>query len=437
MLALLSRYPIIAALPAYIGGVLWRWLHLYRSHDPRAAVYSDMQVYINAARKLAIEGYQLGPLDVTHPPATSWLFAQLYQLDPTFYKLMILQFVVSALIPLALAALAWVAFDQVCAAWAMAISSGYYYHVEYAGFFLSEVYMMLLIPVIMALYLLAVRSKRWSNTVVFGVLAGVCFFVAMSFKTVAGPAIFGFCVVHWLFTTGIKRRVKTIALVTTGLAAIPGMLMVSKRCTEANRGKFCVNSNKSAADFLLGHYDRIESLKWTDSQFGNPSAQQHGYEHVAQVGFSITDSEQNLATAWDWIMTNKVEALVLSVQHIFDLYSVNAPWPVIWTPEWPTAQAVMYLFMMLIIWPACLLLFDMARSSGPVRMFQSIEFALFSVTFGVMLAVFIATGEPRYRLPFDCVFIILGVQFYRRMLARHGWRLSGGFGRRRRLGGLA
>src|SRR5690606_6516786 len=138
MFTLLGRYPIFAALPAYIAGVIWRWLHLYQSHDPRAAVYSDMQIYMSAARRMSIPGYELTPIDVTHPPATSWLFAQFYQLDPTFYKLMILQFVVAALIPVALAALAWVAFDQVCAAWAMAVSSGYYYHLEYAGFFLSE-----------------------------------------------------------------------------------------------------------------------------------------------------------------------------------------------------------------------------------------------------------------------------------------------------------
>jgi len=434
MFTLLGRYPIFAALPAYIAGVIWRWLHLYQSHDPRAAVYSDMQIYMSAARRMSIPGYELTPIDVTHPPATSWLFAQFYQLDPTFYKLMILQFVVAALIPVALAALAWVAFDQVCAAWAMAVSSGYYYHLEYADFFLSEVYIMLLVPTIMVLYLCAVHAKRLRNTVLLGILTGVCFFVAMAFKTTVGPAILGFCLVHWLLTTGISRRVKAIAGVTTVLAAIPGMIMVSLRCTKANQDNFCVISNKAAADFLLGHYGRIESLKWTDSQFGNPSAHQHGYEHVAQVGFSLTDSKQNMATAWDWIMSNKTEALVLSVQHIFDVYSVNAPWPVIWTPEWPTAQGVMYLFTLFVIWPACLLLFDIAWSNGLVRMFQSMEFALFSVTFGVMLAVFIASGEPRYRLPFDCVFIILGVQFYRRMVAQHAPWLARRFRRQASVG---
>src|SRR5690606_23697062 len=118
----------------------------------------------------------------------------------------------------------------------------------------------------------------------------------------------------------------------------------------------------------------------------------------------------------------KDEALVLSVQHVFDLFNSNVPWPTIWTPEWPTAQAIVYLFFGLVLFPAVLLLFDMTRFAGFAAVFRSIEFALTSVLFGMMLAVFITTGEPRYRLPFDCVFIVLAVQFYRRVLSRHGRR---------------
>ena len=102
--------------------------------------------------------------------------------------------------------------------------------------------------------------------------------------------------------------------------------------------------------------------------------------------------------------------------------SPNAPWPTIWTPEWIAAQTHSYLFGLLLIYPACLLLFDIARSGGPWAMLRSVEFAIISVLFGVMLSVAIATGETRYRLPYDCVFIVLGVEFYRRMLARHAWR---------------
>ncbi len=417
---LLRRIPVLASLPVYLIGVLWRWTHIYTEHDPRAGIYSDMQVYIGAARRIAAEGYRLTPLDVTHPPATSWLFSQFYKSDPTFYSLVVLQFVVAALVPLAIGALAWVAFDQKAAAWSIAISSLYYYHVEYESYFLSEIYMMLLIPSIMALYLLAARATRVWRSVLLATLAGFLFLISIAFKTVAAPAVLGFAGLHWLLFKGATLRMKTVALVTLCLATLPGLAVISQRCTEANRGTFCLTSNKSAADFLLGHYDRIQSLKWTDSQFGSPAAQQHGYQQVPRVSFSITDSKQNFDTAVDWINGSPTKALVLSVQHVFDLFSPNAPWPTIWTPEWPLAQATMYLFMILLIWPTCLLLFDTFRSRGLVSMLRSTEFSVSSVLFGVMLAVFIATGESRYRLPFDCVFIVLGVQFYRRIFQRRG-----------------
>jgi hypothetical protein len=116
---------------------------------------------------------------------------------------------------------------------------------------------------------------------------------------------------------------------------------------------------------------------------------------------------------------NKLDAAVLSVQHVFDLFSSNAPWPVIWSEEWATAQAHQYAFIIFLLWPCMLLCFDLARCYGLVALLRSKEFMLLSVVFGVSLAVFIATGEPRYRLPFDCVFIVVGVQFYRRLAARH------------------
>lgn len=420
--ALVGRFPLLAALPVYVWGVVWRVQHVFSRHDPRSTVFSDMGMYVSIARRLADPNYVMTKYDVTHPPATSWLFAQFYMRDASFFELMLLQVVVASLIPLAVGWLAWVAFDTRSAAWSIALSSCYFNHIEFAGFFLAEVYMMFLIPACMASYLVAAASPSSVRRVGFAILAGVLFLIAVAFKTVAGPALAGFFAVHWLFTTG-SRRPKTLALVIMVVSSLPGLAVIGQRCTEANGGKFCLPSNKTAADFLLGHYDRVASIQWTDATFGSPSALQHGYSSSPKVPFSITDHEQNMEAAWRWIDGHKLEAAVLSVQHVFDMFAPNAPWPTIWTGEWPQAQAQMYLFVVFLIWPSMLLLFDIGTVNGPLAVLRSTELALASVLVGVSVGVFIATGEPRYRLPFDCVFIVLGVQFYRRMLERHGWRL--------------
>src|SRR5688572_17650231 len=154
-----GRFPLLAALPVYVFGLVWRWQHVYERHDPRNSVFSDMNMYVGIARRLSDPGYVLSKYDVTHPPAASWLFGQFYARDASLWSLTVFQVVVAALIPLAVGWLAWVAFDRRSAAWAIVISSCYFNYVEYAGFFLAEVYMQLLIPVCMACYLTAVSGS--------------------------------------------------------------------------------------------------------------------------------------------------------------------------------------------------------------------------------------------------------------------------------------
>lgn len=412
---LIARAPLIAVVVAYAAGVAWRALHII-SHDPRSNVYSDMALYMHTAKRLVEKGHELIPYDVLAPPGASWLFSKFLVFDPELGSLVALQFAIGALIPLAVGALAWVAFGRRTAGLAVMFASTGYFYVEYASYFLTEIYMMLLVPVTLTLYLLAVRFTKVRWVVLVGAATGVFFFLSLAFKMVALSAILGFCGIHWLFTHGPSRKIKSIALVSLCCAATPGILGMVARCTQANHGEMCFGSNKSAADFLLGHYGRIHSLQWTDATFGNPSAHQHGYEEKPSVGFSIMDSRSNSDAAWHWIKRNKLDALVLSIQHVFDTISSNAPWPVIWTPEWPQAQGYQYLFVVLVMFPTLMLGFDLARSHGVIGMLKSVEFALLSTLFGLFAAVFIATGETRYRLPFDCVFFVLAARFYTRMV---------------------
>ena len=199
-----DRWRVVCVLASYLAGVGWRWYHVTRLHDPRDHIYSDMKVYISAAQRIADPNYQLQPYDVTHPPATSLLFSEFLQADPSMYWLMVLQLAISCLIPLAIGALAWVTFDKRAAGWSIVVSSAYFFHVEYASFFLSEIYMMLLVPLTMTLYLLAVKAKRVSVAALVGLIAGGFFFLSLAFKTVAGPAILGFCALHWLCARAVR-----------------------------------------------------------------------------------------------------------------------------------------------------------------------------------------------------------------------------------------
>src|SRR5262249_44030952 len=238
-----------ATLIAFASGTLWRWLHVTRFHDPRRYVYSDMAAYLAAAKRMLEPGHVPAVTDVTHPPGASAIFAFFFRLDPSLQSLVWLQFAVAAAVPLAVGALAWVVFDRSTARLAVILSSLYFPFVDYGGYFLSEVYMMLAVPVTLALYLRAGQLRSTLAVVALALVAGVALSGALALKLLALPAILGCAAVHWLFFRGATRRIKTIALGALLLGTLPGALILSWRCTAANQGRFCLVSNNSAAEF--------------------------------------------------------------------------------------------------------------------------------------------------------------------------------------------
>ena len=407
-----------ATVVVFAAGTVWRWLHITQFHDPRRYVYSDMADYILLAKRMAVAGHTPTVTDVTHPPGVTAIFAFFYRHDPSLEWLVWLQFAVAAVVPLAVGALGWVAFDRTTARLAVVLSSLYFPFVDYGGYFLSEVYVMLAVPATLALYLLATRCRSTPGVVGTGLLAGVAFSGALALKLLTLPAILGFGAVHWLFFRGASRRVKTIALGALLLGTLPGATVLSRRCTVANEGRFCLVSNKSAADFLLGHYGRIQGISWhgPDGQrrfrYSSPSAHQR-YALQVEVPFAFTDGASNLRAASGWIRDHPIEALVLSVEHIYDLFIGSLPWPSFETEYWVGAEEAHFLFIVFLLLPALCLCLDSIRRQGLRGFVGSEAMLVLSPILGVIAAVFIATGEPRYRVPFDGLFILVAIQFYR------------------------
>ena len=73
-LQLLRRFWLeIVALAAFAIGVYWRHRYIFKLHDPRKYIYSDMKMYFDLGTRLARPGYEPKPSDVTHPPGMSEL----------------------------------------------------------------------------------------------------------------------------------------------------------------------------------------------------------------------------------------------------------------------------------------------------------------------------------------------------------------------------
>jgi hypothetical protein len=413
------RTPLnIAALVTFILGIAWRCLHIFKLHDPHSHADSDMRMYLNLAKKFATPGFVPAIDDVTHPPATAMLFSWFFQRDPTYRSLINFQAVITCLVPLAVAGFALAVFDKRTAKWALIVSSLYFPFIDYGGYFLSEEYMIFLNPLTAALFIASAKQKSMARVVGVGLIAGVAFFVSMAFKMVAFPAMLGFCGLYWLFSPDASRKFKTIAVLTLFLGAAPGTAALSARCTKANEGHFCLVSNKSPADFLLGHYGRIQSVTWKvpalnyHVAFGSPAAYQRGYKETPVVPFKLTDGPNNNAAAWKWIGTHKVEALVLSCEHVYDTFCGSLPWPSIADAVWPASEAFHFIFLAFLLLPSLAICLDVMRRQGLRKFLESRELLTLSLVFGLVAAVFLATGEARYRAPYDSVFILLAIRFY-------------------------
>lgn len=429
------RTRFLAVLPwlVFVAGVVWRFLFVLKWHDPRKFVYSDMQMYFELGKRITRPGYKLRALDVTHPPGLTELIAFFYRRDPSLGSLVWFQLLVTALVPLAVALLARLAFGA--RAWrpALVIASLYFPFVEYGGYFLAEIYLTLTATLTLAAVLGAARlveidapsRLRLVAAAAIAALGGLAFSLAMLMKMVALPALLAFLGVFVLFTRSesalgwraiVKRRAALAAIVC--VAALPLSAWQTERCTQAS-GTFCPGSSKQGADFLMGHIGRVQGVVWKDPKskgvvgFGSPAAYQHGYKDKPEFPFAITDNPKNNEAAWKWIKTHPGDSVVLMFEHVWDSFGGSLPWPGNAQKEWATSQTFHYLFLVFLFFPALVRLLDVARARGLVALLRSMELAIFAPIFGVIVSVMMATGEARYRIPWDMCFILLAVELYR------------------------
>jgi hypothetical protein len=206
------------------------------------------------------------------------------------------------------------------------------------------------------------------------------------------------------------------------LGALPLVVAISYRASAAT-GRYVLASNKSAADFLLGHYGRIRQITWEDPggspiAFGSPSAPQRGYRQDRTLPFAVHDRERNRALAWSWVRAHPVDAILLSLEHVYDMLLGAWTWPSSATELASIVELYHMAYVGLVLFPALLVCANASRREGLRGFLGSRELLLLTPILGVAVAVFLSTGEARYRVPFDGVLLILAVECLRRARQR-------------------
>jgi hypothetical protein len=418
------RHPALGALLVYLVGIALRVRYTFDIHPPAAFVTSDMSFYVDLARRLLAQHGPIGPWDVTHPLGFPAFLALQLSHGGTLVQAGYAQLAVSCLVPGAVGLLAWAAFGRGTGYLAVGFASLYFPYIEYGALFLSEIHFTLWLSLAFAGFLGAINARRRWVSLVLAAAGGVAISVATSMKNVGLLAALGFFAVEGVAlllsrpapgspstSPSWRARLRPWLLRGTLVAvgAAPLMGVMTTVCTRANRGNFCFAGNKPAADFLLGHYGRIETIDWSPVDghgfgFGSPGSVLRHYEGRRKVAWSITDNAANSAEAWRWIRAHPFDAIVLSLDHVYDTFGGSAMWPSFGHPSWPFAHLFQYVFLILMFIPTLFACGRIAREGARVFLVSRTALVL-SPVLALALTVAIATGEVRYRIPFDVFFI--------------------------------
>ncbi len=415
------RHPALGVLLVYLFGVAVRVNYTLNFHPPADFISSDMGMYVALARRLMESSGSLMPWDVTHPLGYPALVAFLMSDGGSLARVADLQIVVSCLVPLALGLLGAAAFGRRTALCAVAVASIYFPFIEYGALILTEIHFILWLTLAFAGFLGAVGARRRGVSIALAVGGGVALSFAISMKAVGLIAAVGFFAVQALavfipempgaspWRVRLAPWALRVAFAAVGAAPLLGVL--ARACTRANRGQFCVAGNKPGADFLLGHDGRIADIEWAPDEghllgFGSPGAYLRHYETHVKVPFTITDNAANSAAAWHWIFAHPFEAIVLSLDHLYDTFFGVAMWPTFNSGWWPYAHLSQYAFVVFLFVPAVFACVGIAKR-GARALLTSRTFLVLSPVLALALTVAIATGEVRYRIPFDVFFIVV------------------------------
>ena len=438
----ITANPLLWVLLVYVCGIAIRLIYTLSVQRPDHFIYSDMGLYVGLARRIAAQT-PLGPADVTHPLGYSEFLAFMMTSGYGLARAVYVQLVVTCLVPLAIGLLGAAAYGRRTGLLAVVFSSLYFPFIEYGALFLSEIHFIFWLALAFAGLFGARRVRRPAAVIGISAAAGFALSIAASLKSVALPAA-----VLFFFADGVALllarpaggpparwfdRLKPWLLrgAVVAVAAAPLLGALARVCTHANEGRFCVTGNKVGSDFLLGHYGRVADIEWrTDGRdqfrFGSPGALLRHYEEHATVPFSMTDSERNKAEAWRWIGKHPGEAIVLSLDHIYDTFFGVSAWPTFNSGSWPYANLSQYAFMIFLFAPTVLACARLAKR-GLRPVLTSRTLLALAPIFALTIIVAIATGEVRYRIPFDIFFIAIACAYVVGDLARaDGLRQDGG-----------
>jgi hypothetical protein len=429
-----------SVVPIYLLGVVVRYLYIFRWNRAMDHRFSDMKGYYENAQYFNDPNATWHIAHTVHPPAAYYYFGWLMWLDPQMELYMVVQFCLSILVPLLIAVIGWDLFGRRVALLSLCIASLYYPIFDYFAYFMTEGPFM---TVMLLSFWLLIRSLRAAGKGkgLYGLAGGLVLGLAASFKSVALPAAFlVFLALIWVMRAGrLRKGGLTLMSASLGLLmvmtpmAIRGTRLSNDKVTrEAGKFRICLIANDAARNILIGHYGRICGIEFHDKKrglmygFGSPSAPQNGYMHTAKVQVGVYEQGEIMKLAFKWIADHPLESLLMSFDHMFDLFYGTYAWPSNVVPSnHAFVRTFAQIFLVFILFPAAMHVLRVARDWLRCKPEVFGDLLLFLPVLALAIVAFISLGEPRYRIPFEGFLILLACRMYCGMQSDHPPLISG------------
>ncbi len=408
----------------FLAGAIWRYHYLLHVHPATQFIYSDMQAYVQSALAWFDPHYVPTIVDTLYPPATGYFFGWLHRIDPSWHLALIMQWILSALVPVCIAAFAYDLFGKRVALLSLAMASVYFPFIDYASYFLSENLLLFCLMLAMTCLARALSTTHRVWRVISSALAGVMLGLAAVTKSVV--LLPGLLIVLALGYHGLRYRARYIAWIligaTVGLCGV--VVPAAQRCTRLNEGHYCTISTNGGIGVLIGHYNGLVMGHFRDDQrhtyfeFGSPPDFQTGLpigpESNPEFSFGPYDSARALDTAWQQIKNQPLNAVLRSIEHVFGLFTGSVPWPTSHTPQRRWAIFFQEVYWVALLFPALVHLVQQRRALWRMRGTGLADALMILPLLGLMIVAFCTMGEPRFRIPFDGLMIVLAARCYLR-----------------------
>jgi protoporphyrinogen oxidase len=398
----------------YLIGIWLRYQFIFlhnRPTDP-ANIFGDIEWYVFESLHYFEAGYSPTLYDTLFPPGMAIYIAAMRWFDPSLQALLVSQWLLACLIPLILACIADRLFGSKNALLVWAFASLYFPLWEYFGYLFSEGPFLFSLSSAFLLLLLSLQARSEEAAAAWGICGGLFLGAAAACKSVAlFSAGLSFSVlIYYRLRRRFQLRLTAVAALL-GLAAVLAPLSI--HATRFNEGRFLLIANDASRTFLLGHQGRAGLTWWVDSQrnfhmnFINPSTIQHNYTEVKTYPFGVYESGPNYAAGWQWIRENPLDAVLLSFEHIFDMFAVALPYPGFFRPYARWVSFFNEVFLMFILFPAALHVLRSGRRIVAADPAYAGDAMLTAAVASIFIIAFLFLGEGRYRICYDGFMLLL------------------------------